>query len=86
MFYCVKSHGGAWDLQPLWVSTLHLVHMSLCILCPAVDLFHFQSRQLRRLVLHMLVVYAVSGVLFVTDMIASAVYWGIQIQNRCQVS
>lgn len=65
-------------LKVVW-DNLNLVPPAcrFCILCPAVDLFHFQSRPLRRLVLHTLAVYAVSGFLSVTDMIASGVYWDV---------
>lgn len=53
-----------------------------CILQLLLDLFHSDSRQLQRLVLHCLPVFAASGLLSIADMIASAVYWDVYIQNH----
>lgn len=62
--------------------SVHLANGTFeCIISSAVDLFHFQSQWLQSqgagLVLHNLAVYAVSGFLSVTDMIAFAVYWDV---------
>lgn len=76
MFYSIKSYRWSGTCSSHRFEPC-ASYTSFCILYPAVDPFHFQSRQLQRLVLHTLVAYAVSGFLSVTDMIASAVYWDV---------